>query len=110
MRSLVVACRGSYVTTASFVSSPTFTRLTPFTASSADRTAVVQPSHIMPDTTRVTVFGCAAEPPLPGRPLESRHAAAMATPNAVKSSRLVSDMEQDHRPNQLFRQSGKRRL
>ena len=59
IRSFVDAWRGSYVTTASLVSSPTLTRLTPLTASSADRTALVQPSHVMPDTTSVTVAGSA---------------------------------------------------
>jgi len=37
--------------------------------------------------------------------LESRRqAAGMATAIAVNRSRLVSNMERDHRPNRLFRQ------
>ena len=36
-------------------SSVTFARVTPLTASSADRTAVVQPSHNMPEIVSVVV-------------------------------------------------------
>ena len=97
IRSVVDAWRGSYVTTASLVSSPTLTRLTPLTASSADRTALVQPSHVMPDTTSVTVAGstgCGLAPfagwsvRFAGE-LEPRQPAARAAPITINSSRLV---------------------
>ena len=52
-----VVAGGSYVTVASPVSSETWTRVTPLTSSSADRTAEMQPSQVMPSTASVTVCG-----------------------------------------------------
>ena len=55
-----VVAGSSYVTIASLFSRDTWTRVTPLTASSADRTASMQPSHVMPSTVRVTVLAPAS--------------------------------------------------
>jgi hypothetical protein len=55
-----VVAGSSYVTIASLFSRDTWTRVTPLTASSADRTASMHPSHVMPSTVRVTVFAPAS--------------------------------------------------
>src|SRR5206468_1027359 len=54
-----VVCRGSNVTIASWFSRLTIARETPLTSSSADRTALIHPSHIIPSTMRVTVDSAA---------------------------------------------------
>lgn len=48
---------GSYVTTASWFSNVTRARVTPFTASSADRTEPMHPSQVIPEIVSVTLAG-----------------------------------------------------
>jgi hypothetical protein len=63
------------------LSSETVARETPLTSSSADRTALMQPSHIMPSTVNVTVDSAG----LGGPP----HAMRATRPTADSHSRLV---------------------
>jgi hypothetical protein len=72
---------GSNVTIASWVSRLTCARVTPGTLSSADRTATMHPSHIIPSTARVTVAGFA----------EVRHALAQRATITIQW-RLVMGM------------------
>ena len=88
MSASTVVSLGSYVTIASWPSSATCARETPFTASSADRTALMQPSQIMPSTVSVTVESRRLCPLWPGASLR-RQSTSVAIPIAASSSRLV---------------------
>jgi hypothetical protein len=85
----MVARPGSYQTTASWFSRVTRARDTPFTASSADRTAPMHPSHVIPEIVSVTVFGLDAFFPL-WKAADNAPDAAGVRPIRLKNSRLFS--------------------
>lgn len=88
MRACTVVSRGSYVTIASWPSSATLAGETPFTSSSADRTAPMQPSQIMPSTVSVTVESDCCDRSGWERSLRPQ-AMSVAIPIAASSARLV---------------------